>query len=126
MGVTYSQDDVDRASGVLTAADRREHDDMVRSAIFAASAEGWDGVGIPPTLQPGMLHTQQLREIVVRRILSEAKTASDYRRFVTIGMRGDGTQDHLPTSVDRGGEGRSPLFLSPIRSLLLPALAPNL
>jgi hypothetical protein len=108
MGVTYSQDDVDRASGVLTAADRREHDDMVRSAIFAASAEGWDGVGIPPTLQPGMLHTQQLREIVVRRILSEAKTASDYRRFVTIGMRGDGTQDHLPTSVDRGGEDRSP------------------
>jgi hypothetical protein len=132
LGVTCSQSDVDRASDVLTATDRREHDDMVRSAIFAASAEGWDGVGIPPTLQPGMLHTQQQpRAIVFRRILSEAKKASDHRRLVTIGARGDGTQDHFPTSVDRGGEDRPPPhallpFLARIRSLLSPALAPNL
>jgi hypothetical protein len=124
LGVTHSQNDVDRASGVLTATDRREHDDVVRSVIFAASAEGWDGVGIPPALQPGVLHTQQLREIVVRRILSEAKKASGHRRLVTIGMRGDGTQDHFPTSVDRGGEDRTPPRTTAVsRSHSKPAVA---
>ena len=102
---TYTDADVFRATGILTAEQTRTHKDIVRVAIFAASDRGWNGDGTPDTLAPGSDADQSLQDIYVTRVLQQAQDASDARRLTVLGIQPDGTSEALRSGLRGGAAG---------------------
>jgi hypothetical protein len=113
---TFTHADIARASGVLTAADIEQQEDIWRAACFHAADLGWDGVGCGPDaiLGPSSAMEGELRALYVRAVYAEAQAASDARRLAVLGIDSDGNRvqesglDVSPGGGLRGGAAHRP------------------
>ena len=105
---TFTHADIARASGVLSAEEIDQQQDIWRAACFQAADRGWDGVGSgpPEILGPSSVMEWELQALYVRSVYAEAQASSDARRLAVLGINPDGTRASVSASTPGSRQSR--------------------
>ena len=103
---TFTYEDVAREPGLLSTSEEAEHRAIIRCAMERATALGWSGQGPHPELGLHSEMERDLQQLQMRRLFRDAKSASDKRRILTLGIYPDGSVDNrnlAPSGGQRAG-----------------------
>ena len=107
---TFTSEDVARACGdgsqqypaLLSSSEEAEHRAIIRRAMDRATAQGWNGHASHPELGDHSEMERDLQQLQMRRIFRDAKSSSDKRRLMVLGIYPDGTVDDSNTGSAGG------------------------